>query len=69
MGEVLRGLRTRGPGAITARGVCRALVDGFAENAFLTYASAVSFQILTAIIPFVLFVLALADALHLGGRS
>jgi membrane protein len=65
VGEVLRGFRARGPGALTASEAGRALVDGFAENALLTYASAVSFQVLTAIIPFVLFVLALADMLHL----
>ena len=37
----------------------RALLDGFKQNDLLTYASAISFQILTAVIPFLLFVLAL----------
>jgi membrane protein len=45
----------------------RALLDGFKQHDLLTYASAISFQILTAIIPFVLFVLALAGLLHLDG--
>jgi len=48
-----------------ARELGRALLDGFKEHDLLTYASAISFQILTAIIPFVLFVLALAGLLHL----
>lgn len=42
----------------------RALLDGFREHDLLTYASAISFQILTAIIPFLLFVIALAGLLH-----
>ena len=44
----------------------RALLDGFRQHDLLTYSSAISFQILTAIIPFLLFVLALAELLHLG---
>jgi membrane protein len=43
----------------------RALSDGFKQHDLLTYASAISFQILTAIIPFVLFVLAVGGLLHL----
>jgi membrane protein len=42
----------------------RALAGGFKHNDLLTYASAISFQILTAIIPFLLFVLALAGIFH-----
>jgi membrane protein len=42
------------------------LLEGFRKNDLLTYASAISFQILTAIIPFLLFVLAVAGLLHLG---
>jgi uncharacterized BrkB/YihY/UPF0761 family membrane protein len=42
----------------------RALLDGFREHDLLTYASAISFQILTAIIPFLLFVIALAGLLN-----
>lgn len=43
----------------------RAVLDGFKQNDLLTYASAISFQILTAVIPFLLFVLAVAGLLHL----
>jgi membrane protein len=43
----------------------RALLDGFKQHDLLTYSSAISFQILTAIVPFVMFVLALAGLLHL----
>jgi membrane protein len=42
----------------------RSIVRGFEENDLLTYASAISFQILTAVVPFLLFVLALAQLLH-----
>src|ERR1035441_448438 len=49
-----------------ARELVRALVDGFEQHDLLTYASAISFQILTAIIPFLLFVLAVAGLLHLN---
>ncbi|MEA2147897.1 MAG: rane protein [Solirubrobacteraceae bacterium] len=44
-----------------------AVLDGFKRHDLLTYASAISFQILTAVIPFLLFVLALAGLLHLNG--
>ena len=37
----------------------RELVDAYAENDLLTYASAISFQILSAIVPFLLFGFAL----------
>jgi uncharacterized BrkB/YihY/UPF0761 family membrane protein len=47
-----------------ARELARALLDGFKRHDLLTYASAISFQILTAIIPFALFVLAAAGLLH-----
>ncbi|MGZ6704543.1 MAG: YihY/virulence factor BrkB family protein [Solirubrobacteraceae bacterium] len=43
------------------------LLDGFKQHDLLTYASAISFQILTAIIPFLLFILAVAGLLHLDG--
>lgn len=49
-----------------ARELVRALLDGFKQHDLLTYASAISFQILTAIIPFLLFVLAVAGLLHLN---
>jgi membrane protein len=52
--------------AARAPELSRALLDGFKKHDLLTYASAISFQILTAIIPFLLFVLALAGLLHLN---
>jgi membrane protein len=57
-----RGLELRA----RARELTRALLDGFKKNDLLTYSSAISFQILTAIIPFALFVLAVAGLLHLN---
>ena len=48
-----------------ARELARALYAGFKQHDLLTYSSAISFQILTAIIPFALFVLAVAGLLHL----
>jgi membrane protein len=45
--------------------LARALLDGFKQHDLMTYSSAISFQILTAIIPFALFVLAVAGLLHL----
>src|ERR1700744_4132099 len=48
------------------QGLGRSLLDGFKQHGLLTYASAISFQILTAIIPFLLFVLAVAGLLHLN---
>ena len=47
-----------------ARALVDAVLDGFKRNDLLTYASAISFQILTAIVPFLLFVLALAELLN-----
>ena len=52
--------------AARARELGRALLDGFKQHDLLTYSSAISFQILTAIIPFLLFVLAVAGLLHLN---
>jgi membrane protein len=43
------------------------LLDGFKQHDLLTYSSAISFQILTAVVPFVMTMLALAELLHLGG--
>jgi membrane protein len=51
---------------VRARELARALLDGFKRHDLLTYASAISFQILTAIIPFALFVLAVAGLLDLS---
>jgi membrane protein len=47
--------------------LAHALSDGFRRHDLLTYSSAISFQILTAIVPFALFVLAVAGLLHLDG--
>jgi membrane protein len=47
------------------RQLARALFDGFRRHDLLTYSSAISFQILTAVVPFALFVLAVAGLLHL----
>ncbi len=49
-----------------ARELWRALFDGFKQHDLLTYSSAISFQILTAVVPFFMFVLALAGLLHLS---
>ena len=58
--------RSLGGGLQLGRGreLARALLDGFERHDLLTYASAISFQILTAIIPFALFVLAVAGLLN-----
>jgi membrane protein len=48
------------------RELTQALLVGFKQHDLLTYASAISFQILTAIIPFALFVLAVAGLLDLN---
>lgn len=52
--------------AARARELVPALLDGFKQHDLLTYSSAISFQILTAIIPFLLFVLGVASSLHLN---
>jgi membrane protein len=52
---------------LRGRELWRALLDGFKQHDLLTYSSAISFQILTAVVPFVMFVLALAGLLHLDG--
>ena len=49
-----------------ARELCRAILDGFKHHDLLTYSSAISFQIITAVVPFLMFVLALAGLLHLN---
>ncbi len=49
-----------------ARQLAHAVFDGFRQHDLLTSASAISFQILTAIIPFVLSLLALAGLFHLS---
>jgi membrane protein len=45
----------------------RALLDGFKQHDLLTYSSAISFQILTAVVPFVMTMLALAGLLNMDG--
>src|ERR1700729_2487548 len=52
---------------LRARELCRAILDGFKQHDLLTYSSAISFQIITAVVPFLMFVLALAGLLHLNG--
>jgi len=42
------------------------IVDGFARHRLLTYASAIAYQVISALIPFALFALALAGALDMG---
>lgn len=49
-----------------ARELWRAVLDGFKQHDLLTYLSAISFQIITAVVPFLMFVLALAGLLHLN---
>lgn len=50
-----------------ARATTTAVAGGFRQHDLLTYASAISFQILTAMVPFLLFVLAVAGLLHEHG--
>ena len=45
----------------------RRYVDAYVQNDLLTYASAISFQILSAVVPFLLFGFALLGMLHLAG--
>jgi membrane protein len=47
------------------RALARDVIDGFERNDLLTYASAIAFQILTAIVPFLLFLLGLLGFLSL----
>ena len=47
------------------RAKARAVVDGFLENDLLTYASAISFQILSSIVPFLLFAFGMLGFLEL----
>jgi membrane protein len=56
--------RTRAP---RARAKLLEYVDAYVENDLLTYASAISFQILSAIVPFLLFGFGLLGFLHLDG--
>jgi membrane protein len=60
--------RTVGHGlqfALRARELRRALLDGFKQHDLLTYSSAISFQVLTAVVPFAMTMLALAGILHM----
>jgi membrane protein len=41
------------------------VLDGFAKHRLLTYASAIAYQVLSALIPFAMFALALAGLVHL----
>jgi membrane protein len=49
------------------RATLRDYVDAYVANDLLTYASAISFQILSAVVPFLLFGFALLGFLHLAG--
>ncbi|GAC1330167.1 MAG: YihY/virulence factor BrkB family protein [Candidatus Dormibacteria bacterium] len=49
------------------RGLLADLVQAFNHNDLMTYSSAIGFQILTAVIPFFLFIFALAGLFHLDG--
>jgi membrane protein len=49
------------------RAQLRRYVDAFVDNDLLTYASAISFQILSSIVPFLLFGFGLLGFLHLDG--
>ena len=51
--------------ALAPRELYREVIDGFYRNDLLTYASAIAFQVTTAIAPFLLFVLALLGFLNL----
>jgi membrane protein len=51
--------------AARTRQLTHAMLDGFKQHDLLTSASAISFQILTAVIPFALSLLALAGLFHL----
>jgi membrane protein len=50
----------------TNRRIGRGVIDGFAEHDLLTYASAICFQILTAVVPLLMFATALLGFLHLN---
>ncbi|MDQ6744706.1 MAG: YihY/virulence factor BrkB family protein [Actinomycetota bacterium] len=52
---------------VRAHELRRALLDGFKQHDLLTYSSAISFQIITAVVPFVMSMLALAGLLHMDG--
>jgi membrane protein len=47
------------------RDTARDVVDGFSEHRLLTFASAIAYQVISALIPFALFALALAGILNL----
>jgi len=51
---------------LRSRELRRAVLDGFKQHDLLTYSSAISFQILTAVVPFALSMLGLAGLLHLN---
>ncbi len=50
----------------TAKALGRDVLDAFGEHDLLTYASAIAFRVLFALVPFALFALALLGALSLG---
>jgi membrane protein len=58
--------RTSGERSVSLRGAVSPVVEGFAAHDLLTSASAIAFRILFAIVPVLLFALALAGVLQLG---
>jgi membrane protein len=46
--------------AVDLRRIARDVLDGFGEHRLLTYASAIAYQVISALVPFALFALALA---------
>ena len=50
-----------------ARAILRDYVDAYVDNDLLTYASAISFQIMSSIVPFLLFGFGVLGFLHLDG--
>jgi membrane protein len=53
--------------APASRARVRAFVDAYVEHDLLTFASAISFQILSSLVPFLLFAFGLLGFLHLDG--
>ena len=62
--SVVAATRTKSP---ELRARLRSYVDAFVDNDLLTYASAISFQIISAIVPFLLFGFGVLGFLHLDG--
>lgn len=50
------------------RGTARDVIDGFARHRLLTYASAISYQLISSVVPFALFALGVMGMLNLEDR-